>query len=86
MRQGLLGGEAENDRRERAADGQGLGLDSGDPQRGKDDDDDRAEPDQEADGAGSAGLEPAEEGRLEALGGRAREQPAEQGDDRLRST
>ncbi len=73
MGERLLGGETEHDGGEGTADRQRLRLDAGDPQRRDHDDEDRPEPDQEADGPGRAGLEAPEQRRLEALRERPRE-------------
>ena len=57
------GGEAEHDRGEGAADGQGGGRDPGDPQRQDHDRGHREEADQEAQGAGRRRVDAAEEAR-----------------------
>ena len=73
----LLGGEPDHDRGEAAPDGEGPCPEARDPQRDDRGEDDRYQPEQEADRPGRPGFEPPVEHRREALAQRPRERPAE---------
>ena len=80
--QRLLGGETEDDRGERAADGQRLRLEPGDAQRHQQRDRDRDQADQEADRAGRGRVHPAHEGRAGGAADVPGQRPAERDQQR----
>jgi hypothetical protein len=79
--QRLLGGEAEDDRGERAAEGERLRCDPRDAQRDEQADDHGDEPQEEADRPGSPRVHPAEQRRADRPADVARERPAEDHED-----
>ena len=75
--QRLLGGEAEDDRDDRAGHGERPRLEPGDVQRDQHGRDQEREPDDEADGAGRRGIHPPEQRGRQRAPDVAREAPAE---------